>query len=106
MQYKYEDYMAKRRILKKNIGYIAGELITEVLVCKMRFPDINQDEVDNLLVNILKMEDEFIRRAHRPDGKDNKALVKEYYQKLFVDFETELTTIVKEIEALRKEKSA
>ena len=27
--------MAKRRILKKEISYVAGELFTEALVCKL-----------------------------------------------------------------------
>ncbi|MDR0431537.1 MAG: hypothetical protein LBH58_13845 [Tannerellaceae bacterium] len=98
--------MAKRRILKKNIGYIAADLTTEVLVCKMLLPDVNHDEMDNLLINIFKMQEEFVRRAHYPDGKDNKLLVKKYYKKLFIDLETEVNTIVKEIEELRKDKQA
>ena len=30
--------MAKRRILKKEISYVAGELFTEALVCKLYIP--------------------------------------------------------------------
>ena len=36
--------MAKRRILKKEISYVAGELFTEALVCKLYIPGVNQEE--------------------------------------------------------------
>lgn len=98
--------MAKRRMLKKCIGYIAGDLFTEVLVCKMLLTNVDHDRMDQLLEDIFLMQEEFIRRAHKPDGKDNKALVKEYYRKLLVDFETKTTAIAQEIDALHGEQSA
>lgn len=98
--------MAKRRILKKCIGYIAGDLFTEVLVYKMLYSTIEPDKADGVLKDIYLLQEEFIRRAHKPDGKDNKALVKEYYKKLLVDFEAKTAAIVQEIEALQKEQPA
>ncbi|MDH6315057.1 hypothetical protein M2459_000956 [Parabacteroides sp. PF5-5] len=98
--------MAKRRILKKNIGYITGDLYTEVLVCKILLPDVDQEKVEQLLKRISEMYETFIRRAHHLDAKDNKVLVKKYYQKLFSDFEKDTDSIIEEIEAMRKEKSA
>lgn len=98
--------MAKRRILKKNIAYIAGELFTEVLVCKMLVPGVDQDAIDKLLSRVLDMQEEFIRRAHHPNGKDNKSLVKEYYRKLLLDLETEANAIADKITELHNEKSA
>ena len=81
--------MAKRRILKRNISYVAGELFTE-------------EKTDKLLTRILDMQDEFIRRAQRPDGNGNKALVKEYYKKLIVDLQTEINSITDELDQLNK----
>lgn len=98
--------MAKRRILKKNISYIAGDLFTEVLVCKMLIPGVDAGKIEELLTRIVDMQEDFIRRAHFPDGKDNRVLVKEYYRKLLVDLETEANAIVREIEDLRNTKSA
>ncbi|MDR1200533.1 MAG: hypothetical protein LBL58_02735 [Tannerellaceae bacterium] len=95
--------MAKRRTLKKCITSIAGDLFAEVLVCKLLITNTDQDKADRLLDEICLLQDEFICRAHRPDGKDNKTLVKEYYKKLLVDFETKTTAIVQGIEALQKE---
>ena len=96
--------MAKRRILKKDIGYIAGELFFEALVCKLYIPGTDQEKADVVMARILDMQDDFICRANCPDGKDNKALVKEYYRKLKVDLQTEINAIVTEIGELNKEK--
>lgn len=96
--------MAKRRILKKEIGYVAGELFSEVLVCRLFIPGVEEEKADVLLTRILDMQDEFIRRAGSPDGKDNKMLVKEYYRKLRVDLQTEVNAIANEIGELSKEK--
>ena len=96
--------MAKRRILKKEISYVAGELFSEVLVCKLFIPGVEGDKADVLLTRILDMQDEFIRRAGTPDAKDNKTLVKEYYRRLRVDLQTEVDAIANEIGELSKEK--
>lgn len=95
--------MAKRRNLKRDIGYVAGELFTEVLVAKMLVPGIDHDKGDQLLGRILDMQDEFVQRAAKPDGKENKKLVKEYYKKLEADLQQAINAIVDDIHALNKE---
>ena len=50
--------MAKRRILKKDISRIAGDLFSEVLVCKLYIPGVDQEKADALLTRILDMEDD------------------------------------------------
>ncbi|RHJ91051.1 hypothetical protein [Parabacteroides bouchesdurhonensis] len=95
--------MAKRRILKKDIGYVAGDLFTEVLVCKLYIPGVDADKTDILMSRILDMQDNFISRVSRPDGKDNKKLVKEYYRKLRSDLQEEIDAIAAEIGSLSKE---
>ena len=79
--------MAKRRILKKEISYVAGELFTEALMAR-----------------ILDMQDSYIVRAGHPDGKDNKALVRNYYRKLREDLQNEVNAIADEIGELSKDK--
>ena len=96
--------MAKRRILKKDISYVAGDLFTEALVCKLYIPGINQEKADVVMARILDMQDEYVRRANRPDAKENKALVKEYYRKLRADLQSEVNAIATEIGSLSKEK--
>ena len=89
--------MAKRRILKKEISYVAGELFTEALVCKLYIPGVNQEKADALMARILDMQDSYIVRAGHPDGKDNKALVRNYYRKLREDLQNEVNAIADEI---------
>ena len=94
--------MAKRRILKKEISNVAGELFTEALVCKLYIPGVNQEQADVLLTRILDMQDDFIVRAGHPDGKDNKKLVRNYYRKLREELQKEVNAIADEIGELSK----
>ena len=95
--------MAKRRNLKKEIGYVVGELFSEVLVCKLFVPGVEGSKADALLTRILDMQDEFVCRAGNPDAKGNKKLVKEYYRKLRADLQKEVDAIADEIGQLSKE---
>lgn len=94
--------MAKRRILKKEISNVAGELFTEALVCKLYIPGANQEQADVLLTRILDMQDDYIVRAGHPDGKDNTTLVRNYYRKLREDLQKEVNDIANEIGELSK----
>lgn len=94
--------MAKRRILKKDISCVAGELFSEALICKLYIPGVDQEKADVVMARILDMQDEFIRRANRPDGKDNEVLVKDYYRKLWADLREEVSAISTEIGELSK----
>ncbi len=87
--------MAKRRILKKDISYVAGDLFSEALVCMLYIPGVDSAKADVVMARILDMQDEFIRRANRPDGKENKKRVKEYYRKLRTDLQTEIGELSK-----------
>lgn len=94
--------MAKRRILKKNISYVAGDLFMEALVCKLFIPGVEKAAAESVMTRILDMQDEFIRRAGCPDGKDNKVLVRAYYNKLRADLQAEVDAIATVIGTLSK----
>jgi len=98
--------MAKRRLLKKDISYVAGDLLTEVWVLGSLVPGVDQSKTEALMSRIINMHDEFIRRAHQPTGKDNKKQVKEYYNKLVADLQKEVEDITDEIQGLSKAKDA
>ena len=87
--------MAKRRILKKDISYVAGDLFSEAFVCMLYIPGVDSGKADVVMARILDMQDEFIRRANRPDGKDNPKRVK-------ADLQTEVNAIATEIGELSK----
>ncbi|MDL2265078.1 hypothetical protein LJC57_05960 [Parabacteroides sp. OttesenSCG-928-G07] len=94
--------MAKRRDLKKDISYIAGELFTEVLVIKMLFPGIEHDKCDELMTRVIDIQENYLSRVNGLDAKQNKARVKEYYKKLRTDLQAEIDALVAEIEVLSK----
>ena len=96
--------MAKRRILKKGISYDAGDLFSEAIIAEQYIPNVDHEKVEQLMTRILDVEDDFICRAHRPDGKDNPKLVKAYYKKLKEDVNTEFMAIADELLKLHHEK--
>ena len=64
--------MAKRRTLKKEIGYTASELFLETLICKLYIPGVDSEKADVVMARILNMQDEYICRANSPAGNGNK----------------------------------
>lgn len=87
--------MASRKVLKKNVNYIAGELFAECLVNSLYVPGVDKEKADELMSEILKMQDEFISRiSHTEPGN-----VKGYYKKFRADFNTKVEEI---LEALGK----
>lgn len=98
--------MAKRRILKKEIGYTFGYLFIEAMFCKLYLPETNPKAADSIMTRILDMQDNFICRAGKPDGKDNTKLVKTYYKKLREDLQKEINAIAAEIGELTNKHEA
>jgi hypothetical protein len=94
--------MAKRKDLKQIINYVAGELFIEAMLFKQMIPGVDQEKAEALMSRIIDMQTEFVLRAGRPDAKDNKTLVKEYYRKLYVDLQTEIDAIAQEIAELNE----
>jgi len=92
--------MASRRKLKKTIQFVSSELITDIYFRCLVSKDINTEKVDNLTVEVMELNREFIMRVNRPDGKDNPKLVKAYFRKLFADWQVAMAKVIKEIESL------
>lgn len=92
--------MASRRKLKKNMQFVASELITEVFFKTLLSKNDIIEKTDKMAVEITTMASEFRARAGRYDGKDNPKIVKEYYRKLYADWNGAVDKIVKEIDNL------
>ena len=88
--------MAKRRELKKNVNYIAGELFSERLINSKFIPGTDKKKADELMVEIMKMQDEFISRiSHTEPGN-----VKGFYKKFRSDFNAKVNEIIDAIAKL------
>lgn len=88
--------MASRRELKKTVNYISGELFSECLINSMFVPGTDKAKADQLMVEILKMQDEFISRiSHTEPGN-----VKGFYKKFRSDFNAKVNEIIDAIAKL------
>ena len=92
--------MASRRKLKKTIKFVSSELITDIYFRCLVSKNIEDQKVDSLVVNIMELNREYLLRVNCPDGKDNPKLVKNYFRKLFADWQIAMEKVIKEIEAL------
>lgn len=88
--------MAKRKVLKKRINYIIGELFTECLINGKNVAEENKPKVNELLVEILNTQNEFISRiSHTQPGN-----VKGFYKKLIQDFNDKVNELIDAISKL------
>jgi hypothetical protein len=92
--------MASRRKLKQTIQFVSSELITDIYFRCLMSKGVDGQKVDDLVVEIMALNREYILRVNRPDGKDNPKLVKAYFRKLFTDWQAAMEKIIKEIEAI------
>jgi hypothetical protein len=88
--------MASRRNLKKNVNYISSELLAECVVIGKFIPGVDKAKTDELMVSVLNMQDEFIKRiSHTEPGN-----VKGFYKKFREDFNAQVNTIIEGLEKL------
>ena len=92
--------MASRKKLKKTLKFVSSELITDIYFRCLMSGKMDEQTVDNLVVEIMDLNREFVLRANRPDGKENPKLVKAYYSKLFSDWQLKTSEIISKIEKL------
>jgi len=88
--------MASRRKLKKAVGYILGELLTEAMVFKAYIPNVDVEKANLLMTKIINTNSEFIKRiSHTEPGS-----VKLFYKKFGVDFNAAINEILDELNEL------
>lgn len=92
--------MASRRKLKKTIKFVTSELITDIYFRCLMAQNIQNQKVDDLVIEIMSLNKEFILRANRPDGTGNPERIKVYFKKFFADWQVAMDKVLKEIESL------
>lgn len=92
--------MASRRNLKKTIKFVSSELITDIYFRCLMSKEVDNKIVDDIVIEIMALNREFVLRTNRPDGKNNPKLVKAYFRKLFSDWQNAMEKVIKEIEKL------
>lgn len=56
--------MASRKNLKKEIGYVIGELFTECMIYTELVPGADKKASDEILIDLMNIENEFIKRIN------------------------------------------
>ena len=92
--------MASKRKLKKIMQFISSELITDVFFKTLLSPTDITAKADKLAVEISKLSTEFRARAGHYDSKNNPKLVKEYYRKIYSEWNTAVEKVIKEVDEL------
>ena len=83
--------MANKRDLKQSINYVCAELLSETFTAGMLEKNINNENVDNLLNSIVKVNHDYIHRISHPQpGMKQKA----YFKDLTVHFDKQVEEIV------------
>ena len=92
--------MASRRNLKKDINYVIGDLFTECLIYKELVPGTDAKAADELIVELLRIDNEYISRInHTEPGK-----AKEFYRTLVTDFQKSILAVIDKLNKLKKKK--
>ncbi len=85
--------MAKRRILKKQVNYVIGELFLECTVVAKLTPNVSREKSDAVLLRILEVQNDYISRiSHTEPGN-----VKGFYKKFHEGFQVEVDSILEQI---------
>lgn len=86
----------KRKDLKKRINYLCGELLAECMADAQFSKKDNKQDVENVIFNILKMQNDWIcRLSHIEPGS-----TKLFFKKLKEDMQKRTDEIVDQIQNL------
>ncbi len=89
--------MANKRQLKKGINFLCGELMAETVAIKHYQKPVRQQDLDNVMTGILRLQDDMLNRVSHPEpGMPQKA----FYKKLRTDMVHGVDDIVAQINAL------
>lgn len=91
--------MANRRDLKKDIKFVAGELIMEALGIAQGVPEKESEELANIVSEITEMYNDLIIRANHIEGKDSKSIAKGIVEELLKKSDEFYSRIAKYAEA-------
>lgn len=87
--------MANKRVLKKSINYVVGDLFQECIILKM-IKKADNAITDEVLADILNLQNEFLARVNHPQPGN----VKGYFRKLYSDFGDGVEAIIKKMQAM------
>ncbi len=105
--------MPSKRSLKESIRYACGDIAGECLLAKMRFDDLEEDKVENIVCRIALLQTATIDKVSTKFGKkcsdfadagayrkERGKYFKEYYAALWKEFEDDIENIVEDMNSM------
>ena len=77
--------MASIRNLKKDLNYIAYELLTEAFAYKHFHPELEESKLDETIKKVVKLRNEILQRINRPGVFENPTEQKAHYRQIQED---------------------
>lgn len=77
--------MANKRDVKKDIAFFTEEVVSDCLSFLVTHAERDNTDVLSIIENMEELYEEMILRVNHIDGKDNKKMVKEYFDSLYSD---------------------
>ncbi len=74
--------MASIRKLKKDLNYLAYELLTEVFTYRHFHPEMKEKKFDEVILEVVKLRNELVARINNPE---NPSEIKAHYKKIRTD---------------------
>ena len=87
--------MSSIRDLKKDVNYLAYDLLTEVFAYKHFHPELDEKKFDEVIMELVKHRNELIARINHPE---DPAKIKAHFNSV----KTEMINLVKIVNGLAK----
>lgn len=86
----------KRKDLKKHINYLCGELLAECIAAAQFTEKDNKQDVENVMLGILKMQNDWICRLSHVEPGSTKL----FFKKLKEDMKKQTDEVINQIQEL------
>lgn len=93
--------MANIRGLKKDISYVATELVIECFTYNYLIPEKNQDELASIIADSISMKMDLNKKIHMARHNKNEGLTNQL-KKVRMDLKVQVEELIKRLEGLSK----
>ncbi len=96
--------MAKISELKKDVNFVASEIITQCFLTSQLFPQVDEKAVNEVIYKVIDFKTDYIKKINAFPKKNSKTEIKAYFKKMESDMVVDTQALLKEIESIRKTK--
>ncbi|MGQ1891849.1 hypothetical protein ACT29H_15520 [Thermophagus sp. OGC60D27] len=93
--------MASIRDLKKDINYLAGEIVTEAYVRKMLFSNVDDETFRKVVTDTLMFRSAILKKINHPVEKRDPKKVKKYFQEVRKEMYQKFSELVEIVSELK-----